>query len=122
MAKGISSICMDFVSARKLLEVIGGELRPNETTTTWLHRIGEAVGLEYRVVRAVWHGERLSRETAYKLKLAAKDHDNINRTTIERLERSAQALLDADAEMFSEEAALRRQLASVLRDYLGVKN
>lgn len=121
MTRDLSSFCMDILSARKLLEIIEQQ-RPNETKQRWLWRVAEIVGVEYRVIRAVWHGERLSRETAFRLKLAARDHENINRTVIERLERSAQSLLEADPEMFGEEAALRRQLAGVLRDYLGIKN
>lgn len=116
MNRGISGLCMDALSMKKILMAIGGDKRPFENTTTYLHRISETVGLHFSVVRAVWNGERLSAETARKLKKAVKQHEQFTREYAERLAWRAELLRESDEEFFREEIDWLRHLADRLRN------
>jgi hypothetical protein len=111
---GISSICMDYLSRRKLLEVIGGDLRPQENRTMWLYRIAKLTGLHYRVIRAVWHGETLSQETLRTLKQSVRSNDDY---LVERLLWDAELLNQVDPELYRSEIDYRRQLADTIRRF-----
>ena len=97
-----TSLCVDLLSMRKLLEVVGGERRHNETRESWLWRVSRTTGLHFRVIRAIFYGEGISFESAWKLKLAAKKHDT---SIIERLRENRTILCKVDPEFFVEEIA-----------------
>lgn len=121
MTKGILSFCMDLPSVRKLLEVVGGDLRAGENRTSWLYRVADDVGVSYRVIKAVWWGERLTLETAYKLKRAAKLNEERNRRIAERFEGFADSLCKNDEEFFRNEITYYRELARRIRNLNGGK-
>ena len=112
---GITSICMDFESMRRLIEVIAGDHRPFENVTTRLYRVAELTGLHYRVVRAVWHREQISNETALALKKAAKQYERTHETIATRLEWRAAVLMEIDADFYRHEADAFRELADRIR-------
>lgn len=109
-----SNICVGFSSARKLLEVIGEERRPTETTESWLWRISQTTKLHYRVVRAIWYGERISFESLYKLKQAAKKRNDY---IVDRLLWRRAILMETDAEFFADEISHLTELV----DRFGIK-
>lgn len=111
---GNSSICMDLLSMRKLLEVIGGDIRRFETRDTWLWRVSRLTGLHYRVIRAIWHGEQISFESAYKLKLAAKKNDEY---LIDRLLWNRAVLEEIDPEFYREQIDNLGHLADRIRGF-----
>ena len=115
MSREILSICVDYSSMRKLMEIIGGPVRASENRTTWLYRVADTIGIHYRVVRAVWYNEQLSKETALRIKQAAKRHHEINKRIAERLDWNAAVLLEIDPDFYGEEAANYRELANVIR-------
>ena len=116
MSREILSMCVDFSSMRKLMEVIGGPVRASENRVTWLYRVADTIGVHYRVARAVWYGEQISRETALRIKQAAKRHHEINTRIAERLDWNATILLEIDADFYREEAANYRELATLIRN------
>jgi hypothetical protein len=116
MNKGNLSICMDFASMRRLMQVIGGDIGPYENRTTWLYRIAETTGLHYRVIRAVWHREQISKETAIALKKAAKKYEQQNNSIAQRLEWRAVVLAEIDADFYRAEIDGFRQLAHRIRN------
>lgn len=111
---GNSSICMDYLSRRKLLEVIGGDLRPQEGRVMWLYRISIQAGISYRAVRAIWHGERISERTLRKLKRAVQKNDGY---IVESLLRDAEQLNQIDPELYRSEIDYRRELADTIRRF-----
>lgn len=119
MAKGISSVNTGVSSMRELLIAIGGDVRSNENRTSWLHRIAATAGLHYRVVRAVWHGESISRETARVLKLAAKQHENFRENAAARFENYAEILRKVDPEFYREAADTYLAVARRIRNLDG---
>lgn len=104
---------------RDLVASAGGPLHPTENRTAWLYRIADTAGLHFRVVRAAWHGEQLSAETARKLKAAAerREHENDRdyHAIAGDLERIARALRTADAELCSPEIDALWDLARQVR-------
>lgn len=115
MRKGISELCMDSLSMKKLLTAIGGDKGPFENTTQYLQRIADAADLHFSVVRAVWNGERLTLETARRLKIAVGKYEKFNREYAERLAGRAEILRKVDETFFREEIDHLRQLANRLR-------
>ena len=116
MSRAILSLCVDNPSMRKLMEVIGGPLRPSENRTTWLYRVSDTIGIHYRVARKVWYDEPISQEIALRIKQAAKRHHEINQRTAERLEWNAAVLLEIDPDFYREESANYRELAALIRN------
>lgn len=109
----VSYLCMDTDSVRKLLEVIGGDIRRCENRTTWLHRISERTGLHYRIISGLWHGELPSKETTRVLKEAAKKNDHY---IIERLLWNREVLLQTDRDFYREEIDRLWNLVCRIRD------
>lgn len=109
-----SSICLDYLSRRKLLEVIGGDLRPQEGRVMWLHRVAGLTGLSFRTVRSVWNGERIAAETIRTLKKAVKKNDDY---VVQRLLWDAEVLNQTDPELYRAEIDYRRELADTIRRF-----
>ena len=103
MNKGVLSICVDNESVRDLLRMIGGPMRPSENRTTWLYRISEVSGLHYRVVRAIWHRERISQNTVIAIKQAARRNENFFKRAADELQEYVGILERTDHEFFSQE-------------------
>lgn len=108
------SLCVDKLSARRLIEVIGGDRRATENTETYLWRVAQTTKLHYRVVRAIWYGERISFESAYKLKQAAKKRNDY---ILDRLLWRRAVLMETDAEFFADEIS---QITKLVEQF-GVK-
>lgn len=107
---------MGFLSMRELLETIGGNLRPTDTTQSWLYRIAEITGLNYRVVRGVWHHERPSQRTQQILREAAEKIENENRNTATRLEQIARQIEAVDHDFHRQDVDTLRSLANKIRN------
>lgn len=109
-----TSMCMDLTSMRKLLEVVGGEIRRYENRASWLWRVSRETGLHYRVIKAIWYGEQISVQSAYKLKLAARKHDD---HLIDRLLWNRTILQEIDPEFYREEIVRIGDLVTRIRDF-----
>lgn len=114
-----TSLCVDLLSMRKLLEIVGGERRHSETREAWLWRISIATGLHFRVIKAIFYGEGISFESAYKIKLAAKKNDI---SIIERLRENRSVLCKVDPEFFAEEIARIDDLVARIANIVDRKN
>lgn len=108
-----TSICVDLVSMRKLLEVIGGDIRRTENRETWLWRVSRTTGLHFRVIKAIFYGQQVSFESAYKLKQAAKKNDEY---IIDRLLWSREVLRETDPIEFRDQINHLSKLVDVIRD------
>jgi len=99
-------------SVRDLVMEIGGKLLAEENRTAWLHRVASLTNVHYRLVRAAWHREPVSKETARRLRTAAEKLHRETRDTAVRLQSIAENLERIDSEFYRQDVDALRSLAA----------
>ena len=97
---------------RDLVMEIGGEMRAQENRTAWLYRVSTLANVHYRLVRAAWHREPVSKETERRLRTAAERLQRETRHTAIRLQSIAENLERIDAEFYRQDVDALRSLAA----------
>src|SRR5215813_396265 len=103
-------------SVRDLVMAIGGDLRPDENRKAWLYRVASLSNVHFRLVRAAWHREPVSKETERRLRTAAERLHRETLNTAVRLQQIAARLEAIDPDFHRADVDALRALARRHRD------